>query len=175
MPGHAYITGWTASADFPTTTGALSETHGTGSYDMYVAKLSADGSALEFATFIGGSGSDTGNGIALDASGNIYVIGSTSSADIGTVNAYQSSLSGTGTTDAYLVKLNAAGDTMLYASYLGDTGSETGYELAIAGDGTVAVAGKTDSSNLPVKNGHRHVSGGHRRRLRRALRSDPER
>ena len=66
--GNVYITGQAASTDFPTTTGAYSETHAAdgGNYDAYVAKLSADGGSLVYSTFFGGDGQDYGYGITVD-------------------------------------------------------------------------------------------------------------
>ncbi|HUT40604.1 MAG TPA: DUF4347 domain-containing protein, partial [Gammaproteobacteria bacterium] len=156
--GNVYITGWTGSTDFPTSVGALDQSYGGGSYDMYVAKLSPDGSTLLYSTFIGGTGNDTANAIEVDASGNVYVVGSSSSTDIATVNAYQTSL--TGTSSAYLFKLNSTGDTLLYASYIGGTGSETGYDLALDGAGRVHIAGSTTSADLPLQNAYDSTLGG---------------
>ena len=150
--GNVYITGWTGSTDFPTTLGALDESYGGGSYDIYVAKLSPDGSTLLYSTFIGGTGNDTANDIEVDSSGNVYVVGSSSSTDIATVNGYQSSL--TGTSNAYLLKLNSTGDSLLYASYFGGSGSETGYDLAVDDAGRVHIAGSTSSADMPLQNAY---------------------
>ncbi|MCB1795750.1 MAG: SBBP repeat-containing protein, partial [Candidatus Competibacteraceae bacterium] len=73
--GHAYVTGDTASTDFPTTPDALQPSHG-GSWDAFVAKLNANGTALVYATYLGGSGDDGGKGIAVDGAGHAYVTGS---------------------------------------------------------------------------------------------------
>ena len=151
--GNVYITGMTASTDFPTTTGAYSETHAAdgGSYDIFVSKLSADGSSLVYSTFIGGDGIDYGNGIAVDGSGNAYVTGLTYSTDLPTVNAYQSSLSGT--MDAFLLKLNASGNALLYSSYFGGSGTnDAANEVVLDSSGMVYIAGHTQSSDLPLKN-----------------------
>ena len=153
--GNVYITGQTNSTDFPTTAGALSENHAAdgGTYDMYVAKLSADGSSLLFSTFIGGDGSDTASSIAVDSVGNIYVAGGTSSTDMTTVNAYQGALNGT-SSDGMLLKLNSTGDTLLYSSYFGGAGIETTSDLVVDDSGVVHIVGRTSSALLPVKNAY---------------------
>ena len=151
--GNVYITGMAVSTDFPTTAGALSETHAAdgGSYDIYVAKLSADGSSLIYSTFIGGDGLDYGYDIKVDASGNAYVTGLTYSTDLATVNAFQSSLNGT--TDAYLLKLDASGSNLLYSSYFGgSSANDSAGEIVLGTSGEVFIAGWTQSSDLPLKN-----------------------
>ena len=158
--GNVYITGQTASTDFPTTVGALNETHAAdgGSYDIYVAKLSVDGSSLLYSTFIGGDGSDQGYDIKVDGSGNAYIAGITSSSNLATVNAYQSALSGTG--DAFLLKLNSTGDTLLYSSYFGGGGSDTAAQVELDSSGMVYIAGNTQSADLPLKNALDSTLGG---------------
>jgi hypothetical protein len=84
--GSAYLTGLTSlPADFPTTAGALDTTHN-GGFDAFVTKLNASGSALVYSTYLGGSGSDLGLGIAVDAAGNAYLTGETNSADFPTTS-----------------------------------------------------------------------------------------
>ena len=78
--GNAYVTGYTGSTDFPATPGAYDTTYN-GGYDGFVAKLDGSGTALVYATYLGGSGGDSGYGIAVDVSGNAYVTGYTDSAD----------------------------------------------------------------------------------------------
>src|SRR5262249_50813228 len=86
--GGAYVTGFTRSEDFPTTTGAV-DTSWNGSYDAFVTKLDSTGMALAYSTYIGGSNSDFGYGIALDSNGSAYVTGVTFSADFPTTtNAF---------------------------------------------------------------------------------------
>ncbi len=153
--GNVYITGYGGSTDFPTTSGAYDQTFGGGSYDVYVAKLSPDGSTLLYSTFIGGAGSDIGQSIAVDASGNAYVTGSTTSSDWSTVNGYQTSLSGAG--DAFLLKLNSTGDGILYSTYFGGseaTFTDTAYDLAVDASGNVYIAGDARSADMPLKNAY---------------------
>src|SRR5207249_11880137 len=83
--GNAYVTGYTSSADFPTVN-ALQPTHGEGFSDAFVAKLDPAGSALIYATYLGGSSYDVAYGIAVDHAGNAYLTGLTGSTDFPTVN-----------------------------------------------------------------------------------------
>ncbi|MDH4152735.1 MAG: tandem-95 repeat protein, partial [Nitrospira sp.] len=159
--GNAYITGWTGSTDFPTTVGALDQSYNSGSYDIYVAKLSATGNSLVYSTFIGGSGNDTGNAIVVDGSGNVYIAGQTTSTDLSTVNAYQGTLKGSG--DAVLMKLNSSGNALLYSTYFGGTsvaGGEVAYDLALDSAGIVYLAGQAYSSDMPLKNAYDATLGG---------------
>ncbi|MGB5764890.1 MAG: DUF4347 domain-containing protein, partial [Sedimenticolaceae bacterium] len=161
--GNVYIAGYCGSTDFPTTAGAYDQTFGGGSYDVYVAKLSPDGSTLLYSTFIGGTGSDIGQSIAVDASGNAYVTGSTTSSDWATVNGYQASLSGAG--DAFLLKLNSTGDSLLYSTYFGGsdaTWTDTAYDLALDASGNVYIAGDARSADMPLVNAYDSTLGGTR-------------
>src|SRR5207249_1464949 len=81
--GNAYIVGWTSSLDFPTSSGAFQPIPG-GSYDAFVTKLDAGADSLIYSTYLGGSGWDEGNGIAIDADGNAYVTGNTASVNFPT-------------------------------------------------------------------------------------------
>jgi beta-propeller repeat-containing protein len=114
--GAAYITGGTNSADLPLTPGAP-DTAGAG--DAYVAKLSPDGSALEYSTYLGGyPGSDSGASIDVDGAGNAYVAGSTQSAAFPTTpDSYDPSFNGD--TDTFVTKLNPAGTAFEYSTYFG--------------------------------------------------------
>jgi VCBS repeat-containing protein len=156
--GSVYVTGYAGSTDFPTTVGALDEAHDGGTYDMYVAKLSPDGSSLVYSTFIGGTGNDTASDIEVDASGNVYVVGTSNSTDMATVNAFQDSP--TGTNSAFLFKLNSTGDTLLYASFLGGAGTEIGSDLVLDGADNVYIAGSTTSANLPLQDAYDTTLGG---------------
>jgi hypothetical protein len=87
--GHAYVTGYVIGATFPTTLGALQPASG-GGFDAFVIKLNSDGSGLFYSTFLGGSGTDTGNAIAVDSIGQAYVTGSTNSVDFPLAQPLQS-------------------------------------------------------------------------------------
>ncbi|HEY2990293.1 MAG TPA: CARDB domain-containing protein [Candidatus Binatia bacterium] len=127
----AYVTGETSDAgtDFPTTTGAFDASHN-GGVDAFVARLNSTGTALTYATFLGGSGTDRGNGIAVDSSGAAYVTGETSSSNFPvTTGAFDTILSGV---DAFVAKLNATGTALAYATFLGGSGTDIGRAIAVS-------------------------------------------
>jgi hypothetical protein len=148
--GNACVTGQTASADFPTA-GPLQASYGGGTYDVFVAKLNAAGSALVYSTYLGGSNYDYGHGIAVDSSGDAYITGETASTNFPTVNPLQATndaAQGTG----FVAELNAAGSALVYSTYLGGTGSDSGNAIAIDPAGDAYVAGSTSSSDFPIAN-----------------------
>ena len=147
--GNAYLTGFTASANFPTAN-ALQSTFG-GFQDAFVTKVNAAGTALVYSTFIGGSGQEQARGIAVDSAGNAYIHGFTSSStDFPTVNAFQSTFGGNGQ-DCFVAKLNAAGSALVYSSYLGgDGGSDFGEAIAVDSAGNAYLTGGTNSTNFPT-------------------------
>ena len=106
--GNAYVTGSTASFDFPTASAIYGSNTGEYYYnDSFIAKLNASGSNLEYSTYLGGNGTDFGWGIAVDTSGNAYVVGYTESSDFPMVNpAFKNNA---GYTDAFVTKLNSSG------------------------------------------------------------------
>ena len=149
--GDAYVTGDTQSSDFPTTAGAFQTTYGGGG-DAFVTKLNSTGTALIYSTYLGGNGSDGGIGLAVDASGDAYVTGATSSANFPTTTgAYQTSADGAG--DAFVAELNSNGTGLVYSTYLGGSGADNGYALAIDGGGNAYITGFTVSSNFPTTAG----------------------
>jgi Beta-propeller repeat len=129
--GNSFVTGHTSSTDFPTTRGAFQTICGgcngaTNSGDAFITKLDPDGSALLYSTFLGGSGDETGNSVAVDATANAYVTGSTSSTDFPTTrNAFQAAYGG-GISDAFVSKLNAAGSVLVYSTYMGGNDIDNG-------------------------------------------------
>ena len=141
--GNAYVTGSTASANFPTTAGAFQTTLGGGGvgFDAFVTKLNSTGSALLYSTYLGGSNNDdSGVGIAVDGAGNAYVTGSAFSTDFPTTpGAFQSSFGGV--RDAFVTKLNPTGSTLVYSTYLGGTGDDGGVSIAVDTAGSAYVSG----------------------------------
>jgi VCBS repeat-containing protein len=113
-----------------------------------VAKLTAAGSALTFSTYLGGSGSDEANGLAVDSAGNVWLTGSTSSTNFPLVNAFQALLAGG--TDVFVATLNGSGNLLLYSSYLGGAVNDSGLAIAIDNKGSEMVGGITESSNFPA-------------------------
>ena len=150
--GNAYVTGLAASSNFPTTPGAFQTT---GNSDAFVTKLNSIGSALLYSTYLGG-GDAWGAGVALDASGNAYVTGFAGSDFPTTPGAFQTTFGGGSSLipyDAFVSKLNAAGSALVYSTYLGGSGGENGYGIAVDASGNAYVTGFTDSSNFPTTPG----------------------
>jgi hypothetical protein len=149
--GRAYVTGVTDSADFPATPGAFDPSY-SGSDDAFVARLNAAGTALEYATFLGGGGGDWGIGIAVDGAGRAYVTGVTDSADFPAIpGAFDPSYNGDD--DAFVARLNAAGTALEYATFLGGGGGDWGKDIAVDGAGRAYVAGDTTSADFPATPG----------------------
>jgi hypothetical protein len=154
--GHAYVTGSTLSPDFPTVPRRApfreKETD-----DAFVAKLSPDGSTLIYATYFGGSGNDSGAGIAVDAQGSAYITGETSSDDFPTTpGAFQPHFGGGRddfVSDAFVAKLSPQGSVLMYASYLGGSDGDSGAAIAIDAMGHAYVAGTTFSDDFPTSTG----------------------
>lgn len=159
--GNAYITGFTASTNFPTAN-ALQSTNG-GFQDAFVTKINAAGTAFVYSTYLGGDSGEQARGIAVDSAGNAYVTGFTGSTNFPTANAIQSTLD-VGGQDAFVTKLNAAGSALVYSTYLGGTGpsnsAEFGEGIAVDSAGNAYVTGSTFSNNFPVVNAIQATFGG---------------
>lgn len=151
--GDAYVTGQTLSVNFPTTAGAL-QPNNQGLANVFITELNPGGSALVYSTYLGGISSDAGESIALDAAGDAYVTGQTSSADFPvTPGAFQSTCAGTCSTanpDAFVTELNAAGSALIYSTYLGGTGFDQGNGITLDPSGDAFVVGWTGSKNFPT-------------------------
>ncbi len=163
--GNVFVTGVTSSADFPVTPGAFQTTLPTSNRHGFVLKLNAAGNALVYSTFIGGNWPDSPAAIAIDASGNAYITGSTESTTFPvTPGAFQSSLApptmGISVTNAFVTKLNSNGTALVYSTYLGGGSTDSGNGIAVDSDGNAYVAGSTSSSNFPVTNGAFQKVGG---------------
>jgi hypothetical protein len=148
--GNSYITGDTSSNDFPTMNAYDNTYSGTG--DTFILKLNATGDGLLHSTFIGGTGREYAYNIAVDASGNSYIIGDTTSNDFPTVNAYDDTYNGS--SDAFVVKLNAAGDDLLFSTFIGGTGDDFGYSIAVDASGNSYITGETSSNDFPTVNAY---------------------
>jgi hypothetical protein len=148
--GRAYVTGYTFSTDYPTTTGAFDRTHN-GFIDAFVTKLNASGSALAYSTYLGGTNQDQGEGIAVDGSGRAYLTGFTASSDYPTTSgAFDTTLDGF---DAFVTKLNASGSKLAYSTFLGGTDQDQGQGIAVDGSGRAYVTGDTSSPDYPTTSG----------------------
>jgi hypothetical protein len=154
--GNVYVTGTTPSTDFPTT-GGFDTTLG-GNDDAFVTKVNANGQSLAWSSYLGGSGNDYGNGIAVDGSGNVYVTGYTSSTDFPTTGGFATTLGGPW--DAFVTKVNANGQGLAWSSYLGGSGNDYGGDIAVDGSGNVYVTGRTQSTDFPTLAGFDTTYGG---------------
>jgi hypothetical protein len=164
--GNAYVTGATYSIDFPVTCGALLTTNPSktsGASTGFVAKLNTTGTALDYSTYLGGSGNqatpaqgDVSQAIAVDGEGNAYLTGYTWSSDFPTTaKTFQQEFAGNSTvSNAFVTKLNSTGTALAYSTYLGGSGSsgsgDVGNAIAVDSSGDAYVAGNTDSVNFPV-------------------------
>lgn len=154
--GNAHVVGFTNSFNFPTTAGALQNPRDGGRPgSAFFAKLSSDGSALLYSTYLGGTRYDHATGVTLDAAGNTYVTGFTFSEDFPvTAEAVQPIFAGpvNDSGDAFVTKFSAA-DTLVYSTYLGGSAADCGYGIAADSGGSAYVTGQTDSVNFPVTAG----------------------
>ncbi|HEY3282349.1 MAG TPA: SBBP repeat-containing protein, partial [Armatimonadota bacterium] len=144
--GSACVVGMTSSPNFPVVAALQGTLHGAS--DAFVAKLNPTGSALVFSTYLGGSGSDGANAVAVGAGGSLYVCGYTESTDFPTQAPFQPAAGGG--EDAFVCKLNATGSALSYSTYLGGTKDEEGYGIGVDSTGAAIVAGFTDSPNFPT-------------------------
>ncbi len=119
-----------------------------GESDALVIGLASDGAALRFATYLGGTDADLAEDIALDAQGNLFLVGWTIATDF-PVGAGAPQPARAGGWDAFVASLVPDGAALRWSTYLGGTGDDHAYSIAVAGDGTVAVAGATSSADLP--------------------------
>ncbi|MDB5804566.1 MAG: hypothetical protein JWN73_1888 [Betaproteobacteria bacterium] len=142
--GDAYVTGTTNSPNFPVTAGAADTTYAAG--EAFVTKFNAAGTGLVYSTFIGGSGADSGNAIAITGSGQAVVVGTTASSNLATVNAFQSTRDGG--TDAFVARLNVAGSAFDYSTYFGGANNDTGAAVALRTDGAIVFGGSSQSRDL---------------------------
>jgi uncharacterized repeat protein (TIGR01451 family) len=155
--GNAYVTGQTFSTNFPTVN-ALQPSFGGAPSDAFAAKINASGSALVYSTYLGGGNFDSGQGIAVDRSGNAYVTGYTTSTNFPTAHALQPS-SGGGS-DAFAAKINASGSALVYSTYLGGSSNDIADGIAVDSAGNAYVTGNTLSTNFPTVNALQPSSGG---------------
>ncbi|TAM81965.1 MAG: choice-of-anchor D domain-containing protein [Acidobacteria bacterium] len=150
--GNAYVTGISNSSNFPTSSGSPSGTYG-GSGDVFILKLNPAGSTstpqLVYSTYLGGNGTDSGNAIAVDAGGDAYVTGSTTSTNFTTTNGvFQAAYGGGG--DAFVAELNSTGSGLVYSSYLGGSGADAGQGIAVDSSNNAYITGSTQSANFPT-------------------------
>lgn len=135
--GSVYVTGKTAAADFPTTSGAFQTTFGGGDA-LFIAKLNPAGTALVYSTFINGA---SGNGIAVDPAGNAYVTGEASTLNFPTTpGAFHTEPWGF---DTFVTKLNASGSALVYSARFGGNFDDFGRSIALDAAGNAYITGWT--------------------------------
>lgn len=154
--GCAYVTGVTWSGavwpwGFPLTDGAYQTTKGD-QQDAYVTKLSADGSEIVYSTFLGGDDTDIGFGIAVDLSGCAHLTGYTYSTNFPTTDGAFQSYPGDGKINAFVTKIDTDGSDLVYSTYLGGSGHEIGFGIAVDSSGCAHVSGHTTSTDFPTHN-----------------------
>jgi hypothetical protein len=151
--GSIYLAGFTSSGNFPTTPNAFGTKCDGGvqpycAGDAFITKFDASGQKLAYSTLVGGSSSDAANGIAVDQRGNAYITGQTSSRDFPVHDPYQANLAGPG--DAFVLKLDPSGSKSVWATFLGGSGFDVGTDIALDYHDNVYVTGTTNSSDFPL-------------------------
>ena len=143
--GRAYVAGRTDSIDFPTTPGAPDTTLN-GPFDAYIAMLNANGSALLYSTYLGGSGDEEARGIAVNH-GRVWVTGRTDSTNFPTTaGAFDTTANGL--RDAFVTKLNSQGG-VVYSTYLGGSGDDEGFGIALDAANRAYVTGSAGAGGTP--------------------------
>ncbi len=150
--GNAYLAGGTFSvgASFPVKAGP--DLSWNGGQDAFVAKVNASGTGLVYCGYIGGANSDYARGIAVDASGSAYVVGSTSSDEHSFPVKFGPGLTHKGNDDVFVAKVNASGTGLVYCGYIGGAKGDDGRAIAVDTSGNAYIAGRTESTekSFPV-------------------------
>ncbi len=149
--GNAYVTGNTNATDFPHTSGVFQTQLKTPTaQNAFVFKLNSSGTALLYSTYLGGSKTDTANGIGIDSTGEAYVAGQTSSADFPTAGTVAQANLNSPPGNAFVAKLKNDGTGLVFATYLGGSGTDGANGIWVDSSGNAFVAGSTTSSNFPM-------------------------
>ena len=150
--GNAYVCGSTTSSDFPTVN-AFDDSYDP-TWDIFIFKLSSDGTSLNYSTFLGGSDSDSAESMQIDSEGNVIITGGTRSWDFPTVNAFDDTYGGSGLGDCYCTKLNATGNGLIFSTFIGGSADDAGKSIVIDELNHVYIAGITSSSDFPILNAY---------------------
>jgi hypothetical protein len=157
---NVYATGYASSSNFPITANAFQKTckDCTNQFSSFVTKLNSTGKTLAYSTFLGGSGSDIGTSITVDALGDAFVTGQTESTDFPTVaGAFQTTCHdcnvNLGTSAAFITQMNPTGSALKYSTFLGGTRTDYGTGIALDSSGNAYITGGTGSSDFPVTKG----------------------
>ena len=149
--GAVYVAGYTASVNFPTTSGAPQTGFRGGFSDAFLLKLNSAGTALLYSTLLGGTGTDTAASVVVDANGDACIAGSTDSPNLSTNGALQASPAGNN--DVLLACLNPSGTAWNFVTYLGGSGPDEANGVALDGAGDIYLTGDTFSPNFPITTG----------------------
>jgi uncharacterized repeat protein (TIGR01451 family) len=153
--GYAYVTGLTGSTDFPVV-GSLGTSYAGGPDDAFVVRVTPDGSALDYAGYIGGANDDVATGIAVDAGRNAYIAGyTTSDATTLPVSVGPGLVFHGGPVDAFVAKVNATGSALEYCGYIGGNDTDQAWGVAVDALGSAYVVGSTwsDEKTFPKTGG----------------------
>lgn len=145
--GDVFVVGESSSTDFPRKD-PLQGSFG-GVNDVTVTRVNAAGT-LVYSTYLGGSGEDRGWGVAVDGSGAAFVAGYTQSTDFPLQGALQGAFGG-GASDVFVTAVHPTGASLLYSTYLGGSGEDTGYRIALATGGAAVIVGRTGSTDFPLQ------------------------
>ncbi|MGB9123773.1 MAG: SBBP repeat-containing protein [Candidatus Angelobacter sp.] len=153
--GNAYVTGTTTSKNFPVSAGVFQhdcklKSDGTCA-SAFVTKLNALGTRVLYSSYLGGHGTQSGEGIALNPLGNAFVVGQTDAKDFPTTAGSAQPVPA-GAEDAFVVQVSSSGSHLNYSTFLGGAGADGGHAIALDSFGNAFVAGRTQSANFPVKN-----------------------
>jgi hypothetical protein len=149
--GSAYVAGSTESPTFPTSATAFDRTFN-GDLDAFVTKLDAAGRTLTYSTFLGGTDSDDGRGIAIDSAGSAFLTGATNSPGFPTTaGAFDTRHNGAD--DAFVAKLDPAGSGLVYSTFIGDAADDVPNAIAVNGQGNAFITGVTNSPRFPTTQG----------------------
>ncbi|MBI2838938.1 MAG: SBBP repeat-containing protein [Acidobacteria bacterium] len=153
--GAVYVSGFSASTDYPTRNPFQQSLKKDA--DVVVTKINPKGDGLVYSTYIGGSASDVARDIAIDSTGNAYVVGETDSTNFPVKNPFQGKRKGT--RDVFVTKLSASGNALVFSTYLGGTQWESGYAIAVDSKNSAYLTGNTISPDFPLKDPYQgHVS-----------------
>ena len=151
--GYVYLSGPTASTDFPTTGGCYDDSYGGGNSDLYILKMNKAGSELEFSTYLGGEGFEVSMDILVDADGYVYITGSSNSQDFPTTPGCYDTTLDESDSDIIICKLLSDGSDLVLSTFIGGSDYESGYAFAIDPEGNICVTGETRSDDFPTSPG----------------------
>jgi len=152
-----YLAGYTTSTTFPVLNPIQSTN--AGGEDAFLTKINPSGSSIIYSTYLGGNADDLCSGLAVDASGNVYMSGYATSSNFPLMNPMQPSPAG-GLYDVFVAKVHASGSSLVYSTYLGGSAFDSNTDLAIDNTGNVYVTGWTESPDFPLQNPFQSTHGG---------------